>query len=165
MINRRPKCKIPANLRTREGFPALSVIMLLLANMAFGFFLRDHAFHETAWIFAVIYIVLECGVLSVVWKPARDLVLMGFQSDVGYTCMALAIASFAVVVVAWIQISTYFLMMLCAAILLRVKLYIRRSGTIPSFLIMISASLAGLAISWIFPLVSRFQLPSLLQSS
>lgn len=165
MINRRPKCKLPATIHTREGFPALSVVMLLFANMAFGFFLREHSFHETAWILAVIYILLECSALSIAWKPARDLVLMGFQSDVGYTCMALAIASFAVVVVAWIQISTYFLMMLCAAILLRVKLYTRRGGPISSFLVMASASLAGLAISWVFPIVSSFQLPSLLQSN
>ena len=165
MTNRRPKCKIPASVHTREGFPALSVVMLLFANMVFGFFLRDHAFHESAWILAIIYVILECGALSIAWKPARDLVLMGFQSDLGYTCMALAIASFAVVVVAWIQVSTYFLMMLCAAILLRVKLYTRRGGAISSFLIMLSASLAGLAISWVFPFASNFQLPSLLQSS
>lgn len=165
MINRRPKCRLPASVHTREGFPTLSVIMLLFANMAFGFFLRDNSFHEAAWVFAIIYVILECSALSIAWKPARDLVLLGFQSDVGYTCMALAIASFAVVVVAWIQVSTYFLMMLCAAILLRVKLYTRRGGAISSFAIMLSASLAGLAISWVFPLVSSFQLPSLLQSS
>lgn len=165
MTNRRPKCKIPASVHTREGFPGLSVVMLLLANMAFGFFLRNHAFHETAWVLAVIYVILECGALSIVWKPARDFVLMGFRSAVGYTCMALAIASFAVVFVAWIQVSIYFLMMLCAAILLRIKLYTRRGGAVSSFLIMVSASLAGLAISWVFPLVSSFQLPSLLQSS
>ena len=148
MINRRPKCKIPASIHTREGFPALSVLMLLLANMAFGFFLHHYEFHIVSWVLAVVYILFECSVLSIAWEPARNFVLMGFRSDVGYTCMALAIASFAVVVVAWIQISTYFLMMLCAAILLRVKLYTRRGGAIMSFIIMTLASFGGLAISW-----------------
>ena len=128
--------------------------MLFLANMAFGFFLHHHEFHITSWVLAVVYILFECSVLSIAWRPARDFVLLGFRSDVGYTCMALAAASFAVVVVAWIQISTYFLMMLSAAILLRVKLYTRRGGPIWSFIIMTLASLMGLAISWV-PLLAR----------
>ena len=165
MINRRPKCKIPASVHTREGFPGLSVLMLLLANMAFGFFLHNQDSHESVWLLALIYVFLECGALSIAWRPARDLVLMGFRSDVGYTCMALAIASFAVVVVAWIQVSTYFLMMLSAAILLRIKLYTRRGGPIMSFVVMMFASLAGLALSWLFPSANTFQLPSLIQSS
>ena len=140
-------------------------MMLVLANMAFGFFLHNHGSHGSIWVLAIIYIVLECGALSIAWRPARDLVLMGFRSDVGYTFMALAIASFAVVVVAWIQVSTYFLMMICAAILLRIKLYTRRSGPIMSFIVMMLASLAGLALSWLFPAANTFQLPSLLQSS
>lgn len=165
MINRRPKCRIPQSVHTREGFPVLSVLMLLLANMVFGFYLRNQDFHNVVWVLAVIYVFIECGALSIAWRPARDFVLMGFRSAVGYTCMALGIASFAVVVVAWIQISTYFLMMLCAAILLRIKLYTRRGGAISSFTIMLLASLIGLAISWFFPVVSEIQLPTLLQSS
>ena len=161
MINRRPKCKIPASLRTQEGFPILSVLMLLLANMAFGFFLHHYQFHIVSWVLAATYILFECSVLSIAWEPARDFMLMGFRSDVGYTCMALAIASFAVVVVAWIQISTYFLTMLCAAILLRVKLYTRRDGTVVSFIVMILASFGGLAISWVPELAKIGYLPFL----
>lgn len=133
--------------------------MLLLANMAFGFFLHHHEFHLTSWILAVVYVLFECSALSVAWRPARNFVLMGFRSDVGYTCMALAIASFAVVVVAWIQISTYFLMMLCAAILLRVKLYTHRGGPIVSFIIMTLASFIGLGISWMPKLYRAGYLP------
>ena len=149
VINRRPKCKLPSSIHTKEGFPGLSVLMLLLANMAFGSFLHRHEFHVTSWVLAIIYILFECGALSIAWRPARDFLLLGFRSDVGYTFMALAIASLAVVIVAWIQISTYFLMMLSAAILLRVKLYTRRGSPTLSFIIMVLVSLVGLAISWI----------------
>ena len=123
--------------------------MLLLANMAFGFFLHHYDFYLYSWVLAGAYILFQCSALSIAWKPARDFVLMGFRSDVGYTCMALAVASFAVVVVAWIQISTYFLMMLSAAILLRVKLYTHRGGPVVSFFILTLASFTGLAISWL----------------
>ena len=163
MTNRRPKCRIPRNLHERQGFPLLSVLMFCLANMAFGFFLHNYDFPNFAWILAVAYIFLECSALSVAWRPARDLALLGFQSDVGYTFMALAIASFAVVVVAWIQISTYFLMMICAAVLLRVKLYTRRGGPIASFLIMLAAALTGFGISWLPEVITGGQLAFLLQ--
>ncbi|MEL6813919.1 MAG: hypothetical protein AAFP03_03785 [Cyanobacteria bacterium J06598_3] len=130
-------------------FPGLSVIFLLLAHMAFGFFLQEIETQAFGWAIAIAYIVLQCSVLSIAWHPARKFVLMGFKSDVGYSLMALAGASFAVVIVAWVQISTYFLTMLAAAILLRIKLYTRRGRAITSFLIMIIVCLTGLAISWV----------------
>lgn len=130
-------------------FPGLSVIFLLLANMAFGFFLHEINPSDFVWIIAIAYIVLECSILSIAWHQTSEFVLMGFQSDVGYSLMALAGASLAVVIVAWIQISTYFLMMLAAAMLLRIKLYTRRGSAFSSFVIMLTVSLAGLAISWL----------------
>lgn len=139
-------------------FPGLSVIFLLLAHMAFGFFLQEIETHSFGWAIAIAYIVLQCSVLSIAWKPARNFVLMGFKSDVGYSLMALAGASFAVVIVAWVQISTYFLTMLAAAILLRIKLYTRRGKALTSFLIMITVSLTGLAISWIPALIKNGQM-------
>lgn len=104
---------------------------------------------ELAWIMAIAYILFECSILSVAWKPTQRFLLLGFKSDVGYTLMALAIASFAVVIVAWVQISSHFLVMLAAAILLRVKLYTGRAGAVLAFLIMIATSLVGLALSWL----------------
>lgn len=138
-------------------FPGLSVIFLLLANMAFGFFLHEIEAHRFGWAIATIYIILQCSVLSIAWKRARNLFLMGFKSDVGYSIMALAGASFAVVIVAWVQISTYFLTMLAAAILLRIKLYTRRGSPLSSFLIMVTVSLVGFSISWIPTLVKNGQ--------
>ena len=139
-----------------KQWPLFSAVLLLLANMAFGFFL--HTEYNSAlypWMAATLYVVLECSALSIAWKPMRNFVLLGFQSDVGYTCMALGIASFAVVALAWVQISTYFLMMLSAAILLRIKLYTERGGPLLSFLILTMLSIGGLALSWL-PVLARF---------
>lgn len=130
-------------------FPWISVCLLFLANIAFGLFLHELEMAPVAWGLAIAYIVLECGIISIAWKYARNLILLGFKSDVGYSFMALAGASFAVIIVAWVQISGYFLVMLAAALLLRVDLFTRRIGTVFSFAMLVIISLLGLAASWI----------------
>lgn len=133
--------------------PAFSMLLLLLANLVFGLFLQEHQSLQIHWIIAIGYIALECGILSIAWRPTRDFILLGFKSDMGYSLMALGIASFAVVVVAWIQISSYFFMLWAAALLLRIKLYTYRVNTVVSFLIMLLISLLGLGISWVPALI------------
>ncbi len=132
-----------------RAFPWLSICLVLLANIAFGSFLHERQTSGPVWSMAVAYIFLQCSVLSVCWRPVRNLLLLGFKSDVGYSFMALAGASLAVVVLAWAKTSSYFLVMIAAALLLRINLYTRSIGTKRSFLIMLIISLAGLGISWL----------------
>ena len=143
--------------------PMLSALLLLLANMAFGFFLQDSLQGNSAaslvWGAAVAYIIIESSVLSIAWRPTRDFILLGFKSDVGYTMMALAGASFAVVLVVWIKVSSYFFMMVAASLLLRIKLYTRRGGEVLSFIILLGVSLLGLGISWLPTLARQGRLP------
>ena len=126
--------------------------------MAFGLFLHGRGSPELVWIMAISYVVVECGILSVAWKPTQKFLLLGFKSDVGYTLMALGGASLAVVIVAWVQISSHFLVMIAAAMLLRVKLYTGRTGAVPAFVMMSAVSLAGLALSWLPTLVEVGQI-------
>jgi hypothetical protein len=72
--------------------------------------------------------------------------------------MALVLASFVVVMLAWLRIFSYFLLILAAAILLRVDLYTRKAGSAVSFLVLISASAIGLALSWLPTLIKTGQL-------
>ncbi len=136
---------------------------MLLANVAFGFFLHDHdgtkrVHSELIWVSAIAYIVLECSVLSITWKSTQRFMLLGFKSDVGYALMAVGGASLVVIVVVWIQIFSHFLVMLAAAILLRIKLYTCRSGKVMCFLTMIAISFLGLAMSWLPTLIKMGQL-------
>ncbi|MGB3300766.1 MAG: hypothetical protein WBA76_21075 [Phormidesmis sp.] len=149
----------PVNPHFLRQPPLLSALLLMLANMMFGFFLHEYNHSYFVWGTAIAYITLECGVLSIAWRPARDLFVMGFKSDIGYAMMALAGASFAVVLVVWVKVSSYFLVMLAAALLLRVKLYTGRGGDVISFLILLGTSLIGLAISWIPRLAQAGRLP------
>ncbi|PZO45461.1 MAG: hypothetical protein DCF15_21525 [Phormidesmis priestleyi] len=142
--------------------PAFSMLLLLLANLVFGLFLQEHQGSQIHWIIAIGYIALECGILSIAWRPTRDFILLGFKSDMGYSLMAVGIAAFAVVVVAWIQISSYFFMLWAAALLLRIKLYTYRVNAAVSFLIMLLVSLLGLGISWVPVLIKTGQIASTL---
>ena len=127
--------------------PWLSSLLLLLAYMGFGAFLHSRHSSDLIWWLALAYAVVEAACLTILWKPLRNFFLLGFQSDLGYTVMALVIASFAVVVVAWIQIFIYFLVMLAAALLLRVDLLVRDTRNSFAFVIIILLSLLGLGLS------------------
>ena len=130
-----------------KKLPWLSSMLLLLAFMGFGAFLHSRHSSDFLWWLALGYAFLESALLTIVWKPMRNVFLLGFQSDLGYTVMALVIASLAVVVVSWIQIFGYFLVMLAAALLLRVELLIRDIGNSSAFVILLLLSAMGLFIS------------------
>ncbi|ESA39031.1 hypothetical protein N836_29185 [Leptolyngbya sp. Heron Island J] len=130
-----------------KQLPWLSSLLLLLAYMGFGAFLHSRHSPDFMWWLALGYAVLEAALLTIVWKPLRNFFLLGFQSDVGYTVMALVLASLAVVIVSWIQIFIYFLVMLAAALLLRVELLIRNVGNNLAFVTILLLSLMGLGLS------------------
>ena len=130
-----------------KNLPWLSSLLLLLAHMGFGAFLHARHSPDFIWWLALGYAALESALLTIAWKPLRNFFLLGFQSDIGYTVLALVTASVAVVVVAWIQIFAYFLVMLAAALLLRVELLIRNAGNSLAFVTILLLSLMGLGLS------------------
>lgn len=133
--------------------PWLSAFLLLLSYTAFGGFLHHRGSSELTWLLALLLTAVEASVFSIAWKSARDLLLMGFYSDVGYAAMALIGASLAVVILAWIQISAYFLVMAAAGLLMRVDLLTRSISNLQSFFIIWLISLAGLGLTWLPRLV------------
>ncbi|MEA5462901.1 hypothetical protein [Leptothoe sp. PORK10 BA2] len=130
-----------------KKWPWLSLLLLFLAYMGFGAFLNTRHSADVIWWLAAAYAVVEAALLTIFWKPLRNFLLLGFQSDVGYTAMALVSASLAVVVVTWIQIFMYFLVMLAAALLLRVELRIRDVGNSLAFVTILVVSLMGVCLS------------------
>ena len=127
----------------------LAFCLRLLANTAFGIFLHERETSQAIWLLAAGYIALECGILSIAWKPTRNFVLLGFTSDVGYALMALIGASLAVILAAWIQISGYFFVILAAGLLLRITLFTHRINTVLSFGVLLVASFLGITLSWL----------------
>lgn len=130
-----------------KKWPWLSLLLLLLAHMGFGAFLHSRHSVDFIWWLAVAYAVIEAALLTILWKPLRNFLMLGFQSDVGYTVMALVTASLAVVLVSWIHIFIYFFVMLAAALLLRVELLIRNVGSGLAFVTILLVSLMGVGLS------------------
>ena len=115
--------------------------------MGFGAFLHSRHSVDLIWWLAAIYAVIEAALLTILWKPLRNFLMLGFQSDVGYTVMALVTASLAVVLVSWIHIFIYFFVMLAAALLLRVELLIRDVRNGFAFVTILLVSLMGVGLS------------------
>ncbi|NEP63233.1 MAG: hypothetical protein F6K31_41075 [Symploca sp. SIO2G7] len=130
-----------------QKLPWLSSLLLMLACMGFGAFLHSRQSTDMIWWCALGYAVFEAAMLTVMWKPLRNFFLLGFQSDIGYTIMALVIASLVVVIVSWIQIFVYFLVMLAAALLLRIELLMLDVANGLAFVIILVLSLTGLGLS------------------
>ncbi|MEO0541070.1 MAG: hypothetical protein AAFZ80_09430 [Cyanobacteria bacterium P01_A01_bin.105] len=126
--------------------PWLSMVLVMSAYVAFAVWLMGYG--DQAWYGAIAYAVGQAALLSIAWQPARRIFLLGFQSDVGYSIMALLSASLAVVIVVWIQTVSYFLVMLAAALLLRVELLTRDVGNVLSFIVITLFSWMGLALGW-----------------
>ncbi|MEL6130123.1 MAG: hypothetical protein AAFR24_12840 [Cyanobacteria bacterium J06627_3] len=130
-----------------KKWPWLSLLLLLLAHMGFGAFLHSHHSVDLIWWLAAAYAVIEAALLTILWKPLRNFMMLGFQSDVGYTVMALVTASLAVVLASWIHIFIYFFVMLAAALLLRMELLIRNVGSGFAFVTILLVSLMGVGLS------------------
>ena len=126
--------------------PWLSMALVMLANIAF---VAGLVGPTGPWQGAIAYATIQAGLVSIIWKPVRNLFLMGFRSDVGYSIMALLSASLAVVIVVWIQTVSYFLVMLAAALLFRVELLTRGLGNVLSFLAIALFSWLGLGLGWL----------------
>lgn len=143
-----------------KQLPWLSAILLLLAYMGFGAFLHSQNSTNLLWWLGIGHATLEAACLTIIWKPLRNFFLLGFQSDLGYTVMALAIASLAVVITSWIQIFIYFLVMLAASLLIRVELLIRNTNNIVAFITILAISVAGLGLSRLATELSIYSLQS-----
>ncbi|MEN8444903.1 MAG: hypothetical protein AAFV85_16390 [Cyanobacteria bacterium J06634_6] len=133
----------------RHAFPWFSPLLLMLANLAFGMFLHSSGISDVLWMLAITYIIFECSVLTIVWHPFREALLKSFKSDAGYTVAALLAASFAVALVVWANISSYFLVMLAAGLLLRMDLFTRRISARLTFIVLVTTSAVGIALSWL----------------
>lgn len=131
--------------------PWLSALLLFLSYLGFGAFLHSLHSADLVWWLAAAYAVVAAASLTIVWKPIRNVFMLGFKSDVGYTILALVSASLAVAIVAWIWIFVYFLVTLAASLLLRVELLVRNSGNSLAFVIIVLISLAGLGVSRFAP--------------
>jgi len=120
-----------------------------------GSWIGIHQMNSLVWVMTLLFVGIKASILTVFWTPVRKFMLLGFQSDVGYSIMVLVLASLAVVAVVQIRTFAYITVLIASAILVRVDSLITDMGDRLSFLVLILIPLIGLGLSWLPSLVFR----------
>ncbi|PSR18583.1 hypothetical protein C8255_06580 [filamentous cyanobacterium CCP3] len=137
------------SLRTLIKVHWLSWMLMVLAHVTYGGFLHDRNAGPTAWAVSIVLAICGAGAITLFWPLVRRIILLGFQSDVGYFVMALTLASLAVVAVTQFQVFAYFAMLLAVSLLARVDNLILGLKDTAAFLLLAGLALLGLALSWL----------------
>lgn len=133
----------------------ISWILLAVAYATFGQLLHHSGMGQMAWMGCIAFVVAIAGMLTVFWQPTRQVLLLCFQSDTGYSIMVLATASLAVLVVVQVHTFAYLLVLVATSLLARVDSLVDHLGNRVAFLYLVGVPLLGLGISWVPTLVNR----------
>jgi hypothetical protein len=129
--------------------PWLSGLLVVMAYATYGGFLHDLGTAPRNWAISIVVSILLAAVTTIAWRPCRHVLLLGFQSDLGYFLMALMLASLAVIAVTQFHIFTSWALLIAVSLLARVDMLIAKFEGAIAFLIMISLSMLGLGLAWI----------------
>ncbi|WP_035986676.1 hypothetical protein [Leptolyngbya sp. KIOST-1] len=137
------------SLRTLIKVHWLSWTLMVVAHATYGGFLHDRAAGPAAWAVSVVLAIAGAAAITLCWPLLRRVILLGFQSDMGYFIMALSVASLAVVAVTQFHLFAYFTMLVAVSLLARVDNLILGISDTRAFFWLASLALLGLAFSWI----------------
>lgn len=141
--------KSDRSLRTILQSHWLSWTLLIMAYATYGGFLHDGQTSPLGWALSGLLAIWGAWAITLGWPRLRQLLLLGFQSDLGYFVMALTIASLAVAAVSQFQRFAYFLMLIAVSLLARVDHLIAGYRDVMAFFWLSILALLGLAISWL----------------
>lgn len=145
MVNPAPR---PQSTPKRLHGPWLSWLLLILAYATYGRLLKHNEASPLEWALSIGFVVVLGSGLTVLWPLYRRVLLLGFQSDVGYFIMALSIASLAVVAVTQFQLFVYVSMLVAVSLLARVDTLVANINQLVAFGILTALALFGLSLSW-----------------
>jgi hypothetical protein len=132
----------------------LSWTLLVMAYATFGGFLHHRQVTLAIWAITGLLASGGAWLITLGWPRVRRVILLGFQSDMGYFVMALAAASLAVVAVTQFELFAYFAMLVAVSLLARVDNLIAGFRDAIAFLWLAGLALLGLALSWLPLLLS-----------
>lgn len=130
-------------------FPWLSIALLTLAYFTFGWFLHESAVPTGVWGLAVAFAIAQAAIWTVFWDSSQRFVLRRIQSDLGYITAVLTTASLAVAVIAWLHVFVYILVMIAAALFVRLDTVVLRFNHLQAFLLLLAIAGVGLGSSWL----------------
>lgn len=132
--------------------PWFSWGLLILAYATFGRLLHSNtasSLNLLMWGGTLGMVIVNAGVLTLVWRPVRKFMLLGFQSDGGYSIMVLVLASLAVLAVVYVSAVVYGVVLIATSILVRVDCLVENMSDRASFIALVLLSLTGIGISWL----------------
>ena len=127
----------------------LSWALLILAYATFGQLLHSDGVDTVIWLATLGFVVIKASILTLIWTPVRNFALKGFRTDMGYSIMVLVLASLAVLAAVHFNTFAYVMVMVAAALLVRVDCLLDGMGDRRSFLTLVLLSLIGLGLSWL----------------
>lgn len=140
----------------------LSWTLLVMAYATYGGFLHDGNTVLVGWVLSALLAIWGAWAITLGWPKLRQLLLLGFQSDLGYFIMALTTASLAVAAVSQFQRFAYFVMLIAVSLLARVDNLIAGYRDKVAFVWLSALALLGLALSWLPVLLRSATIPGAL---
>ena len=133
----------------------LSWTLMVMAYATYGGFLHHHKAPSVTWALSSLLAICSAWVITLGWPQVRRIILLGFQSDMGYFVMALSAASLAEVAVTRFQLFAYFTMLVAVSLLARVDNLIAGFRDAVAFFWLSALALLGLVLSWLPLLLSK----------
>jgi hypothetical protein len=127
----------------------LSWALLVMAYATYGQFLHSVEATPLTWGLSAGFAIALSGMMTILWVRSRQVILLGFRSDVGYSIMVLVLASLAVVAVYHFRGFAYFMVLIAVSLLARIDTLILDLNNALAFLTLSFLSLLGLGLSWI----------------
>jgi hypothetical protein len=127
----------------------VSWLLLVLAYITYGQLLHQAEASATVWFVSLAFLLVKASIFTLLWHPARQLMLLGFKSDAGYSIMVLVLASLTVLVVVQFRAFAYIVVLVATAMLVRVDCLIQQRSDRWTFLVLLGLPLVGLGLTWL----------------
>lgn len=125
----------------------LSWGLLFVAYGTYGQMLHDTGAGQGLWVASFVALAMKATVVTLLWRPVRRLVLLGFQSDGGYLIMVLVLASLVVWAVVQFQLFAHVIVLVATTILARVDCLIHKISDRLTCCILLGLCLGGIGVS------------------
>ncbi|MGD1906230.1 MAG: hypothetical protein ACFB0C_09590 [Leptolyngbyaceae cyanobacterium] len=126
-----------------------SWLLFTAAYVTFGQMLHNTEAAPLIWGMSIGLMIAKASLLTFFWHPARKFMLLGFQSDAGYSIMVLALASLAVLFVVQFRAFAYVIVLVATALLVRVDCLVDGFSDRQSFQVLLALPLLGLGMTWL----------------
>jgi hypothetical protein len=126
-----------------------SWLLFVVAYVTFGQLLHNTDVAPWIWGVSLGMVMVKAGLLTLLWHPTRKLLLLGFQSDAGYSIMVLALASLAVLAVVQFRAFAYLIVLIATALLVRVDCLVDGLSDRQTFQVLLLLPLLGLGMTWL----------------